>query len=216
MKKRILLVATIAIFTSIITGCASKQEDQEYNKPAVYWYNKMIKQISQSEIDKADDTYTSLESEHRKSPLLPSAIMIIGNAHMDIEEYQMANYYFDDYLKKYSLKKDADYIRYLKIKSNFLAFKSEFREQELLIKTLVATDTFIKQHPDSKYIHLVNTMKARLLMAKSSFDQEISELYSRIDKPKAQEVYAKRAKNSWKDLDSIEPVKTPWYIAIFE
>ncbi|MEA3554831.1 MAG: outer membrane protein assembly factor BamD [Campylobacterota bacterium] len=220
MQKRILwatqMVLFISLTTSIFSGCSSKNEVQEYNKPAVYWYNKMIKQISNGQIDEADDTYTSLESEHRNSPLLPSAIMIIANAHMNDEAYQMANFYFDEYLKKFALKQDADYIRFLKIKSNFLAFKNEFREQELLTKTLIETDKFIKLYPHSQYIHVVKTIRSRLFMGKAIFDKEISDLYSRIDKPAAQTIYATKAKQSWEDLESIEPVDTPWYRAIFE
>ena len=216
MTKKIFSVALVILYISIFWGCSSKNEVQEYNKPAVYWYNKMIKQISNGQIDDADDTYTSLESEHRKSPLLPSALMIIGNAHMDDEEYLMANFYFDEYLKKFGLKQDADYIRFLKIKSNFLAFKNEFREQELLTQTLVEADKFIKLYPTSPYIYIVKTIKTRLLMGKAIFDKEISELYGRVDKPKAQAVYALKAQQSWKDIKSIEPVNTPWYRAIFE
>ena len=202
------------IFLILFTGCASKEE--EYNKPAVYWYNKMIKQISSYQLDKADDTYTSLESEHRNSPLLPSALMIIGNAHMEDEEYAMANYYFDDYLKKFGLKGDVDYIRFLKIKSNFLAFKNQFREQDLLAKTLKDTDVFIKKYPKSEYIYLVHTIKSRLLMAKAVFDKEISELYYRVDKPKAQKYYEEKAQKTWKELDTIEKINVPWYRWIFE
>ena len=216
MQKRILTATLVVLFISIFSGCSSKKEVQEYNKPAVYWYNKMIKQISNSQIDEADDTYTSLESEHRNSPLLPSAIMIIANAHMDDEAYQMANFYFDEYLKKFALKQDADYIRFLKIKSNFLAFKSEFREQELLSKTLVETDKFIKLYPNSQYINVVKSIRSRLFMGKAIFDKEISDLYSRIDKPQAQAIYATKAKENWEDLNAIEPVDTPWYRAIFE
>ncbi|MEA3497986.1 MAG: outer membrane protein assembly factor BamD [Campylobacterota bacterium] len=216
MQKRILSTLFVALFIYTFTGCASKKEAQEYNKPAVYWYNKMIKQISNGQIDDADDTYTSLESEHRNSPLLPSALMIIATSHMEEEEYQMANYYFDEYLKKFGLKEDADYIRYLKIKSNFLAFKSEFREQELLSKTLLETNEFIKLYPNSQYIYVVKTIRSRLFMAKAIFDKEISELYERIDKPEAQAVYKQKASQSWKDLNNIEPINTPWYRAIFE
>lgn len=215
MNKKILNLICITSLAFILTSCSSKK-DEEYNKPAIYWYNKMIKQIADYQIDEADDTFTSLESEHRNSPLLPSAIMIIAVTHMEEEEYAMANYYFDEYLKKYSLKKNADHIRYLKIKSNFLAFKNQFREQELLSKTVVASDNFIKDYPNSQYIYLVKTIKSRLLMSKSVFDKEISELYSRIDKPKAQDYYAKKASENWKDITTIEKVKVPWYRAIFE
>jgi len=211
MKIKILFLITF-----LFIGCSSIKQQEEYNKPAVYWYNKMIKQLSNYQIDEADDTFISLESEHRNSPLLPSAIMIIALAHMNDEEYQMANYYFDEYLKKFGLKKDADYIRYLKIKSNFLAFKSQFREQELLETTLEETEKFIKLYPSSDYIYLVKSIKSRLLMTKALFDKEIADLYAKKDKPKAQQVYLDKATVSWKELDSIKQIDLPWYRYIFE
>jgi outer membrane protein assembly factor BamD len=214
-SRKILNIMFIASLVYIFTGCAAK-EAEEYNKPAVYWYNKMISQISNYQLDEADDTFTSLESEHRNSPLLPSAIMIIAVTHMQDEEYALANYYFDEYLKKYSLKRNADYIRYLKIKSNFLAFKSQFREQKLLRKTILATDKFILEYPKSQYIHLVKNIKSRLLMTKALFDREISELYGRIEKPEADTYYAKKASTNWKDINNIKKVDVPWYRSILE
>ncbi len=208
----------ILLVTSLIyvfVGCASK-EDKEYNKPAIYWYNKMINQISNYQLDRADDTFTSLESEHRNSPLLPSAIMIIAVTHMQDEQYAMANYYFDEYLKKFSFNNNADYIRFLKIKSNFLALNNQFREQELLLETIIAIDNFIEDYPNSQYIYLVQDIKSRLLMSKAIFDKEISQLYGRIDKPKAEAYYEKKASKSWGDVKNIKKVDVPWYRYIFE
>ncbi|MEA3315122.1 MAG: outer membrane protein assembly factor BamD [Campylobacterota bacterium] len=215
MRKKLLSTALLSMSLYIFSGCASK-DGQEYNKPAVYWYNKMIKQISNYQIDLADDTFTSLESEHRNSKLLPAAMLIIANAHIEEEEYLMANYYFDEYIKKFSLKENVDYIRYLKIKSNFLAFKSQFREQDLLMKTLNETSRFTKEYPNSQYIYLVKTIQSRLLMSKSVFDKEISELYARVDKPKAENYYNEKALESWSELENIQRVSVPWYRYIFE
>jgi len=215
MSKKIFSILLITSLVYIFTGCSSKQ-DEEYNKPAIYWYNKMIKQITRYQLDEADDTFTSLESEHRNSPLLPSAMMIIAITHMEDEEYAMANYYFDEYLKKYSLKKNADYIRYLKIKSNFLAFKNQFREQELLTKTVIQADRFVSEYPNSQFTYLVKDIKSRLLMAKALFDKEISELYGRIDKPLGQKFYEEKASKSWENIKNINDVDVPWYRYIFE
>ena len=42
---------------------------------------------------------------------------------MDEEEYALANFYLDEYIKRFSLSKDIDYVRYLKIKANFWGLK---------------------------------------------------------------------------------------------
>ena len=216
MKKIILQLISVAIVTSVFSGCSSKREAHEYNKPAIYWYNKMIQQISTNHLDEADDTFISLESEHRNSTFLPSSMMIMANSHIEEEEYVMANYYLDEYEKKFGLTQDIDYIRFLKIKSKFLAFKEQFRDQKLLTTTLKESNEFLKKYPKSQYIYLVQDIKSRLLMAKSQFDAEISALYERVDKPKAQEYYKQKAQKSWKKLDEINKVDVPWYRAIFE
>ena len=210
-KKIILIISAFIMFTS----CASKQQE-EYNKPALYWYNKMLKEISLNQLDKADDTYTSLESEHRKSPLLPSALMIIAITHMDEEEYELAVYYFDEYIKRFENTSLQDYVRYLKIKSKFLAFNQQFREQKLISSTLVDITDFINNYPNSSYIFLVKTMQSRLLMAKASLSMEIASLYDRKDKPKAVEFYNQKGQNSWQELNTIQEVSVPWYRYIFE
>ncbi len=148
--KNLLLIACAAF---VFTACSSKDEE-EYNKPAIYWYNKMLTQISSGDLDKADDTYTSLESEHRNTPFVPTAMLILVNAHIDDEEYALANFYLDEYIKRFSMSKDIDYARYLKIKANFLGFKYQFREQQLIEDTLGQVKDFKTKYPSSPYMPL--------------------------------------------------------------
>ncbi len=63
---------------------------------------------------------------------------------------------------------------------------------------------------------LVNTMSARLYMAKASLDKEIADLYKRLDKPKASEYYNEKVKESWVNPEEIKPVELPFYRYPFE
>lgn len=201
----------------MLTACSQKSErTQEYDRPALYWYNQMLKDISTGYLEEADDIYTSLESEHRNSPLIPTALLILANAHIDNEEYQLANFYLDEYIKRFALSKNVDYVRYLKIKANFLGFSNELRDQQLIENTIREIEEYKNLFADSKYMPLVNTMSARLYMAKASLDKEIADLYKRIDKPKAAEYYNEKVKESWVDPKEIEPVETPLYKYPFE
>ncbi|MDD2896035.1 MAG: outer membrane protein assembly factor BamD [Aliarcobacter sp.] len=210
--KNLLLIACTAF---VLTACSSKTEE-EYNKPAIYWYNKMLKEIASNDLDKADDTYTSLESEHRNTPYIPTAMLVLVNAHIDEEEYALANFYLDEYIKRFGLSKDIDYARYLKIKANFLGFKYQFRDQQLIEDTLNQIEDFKVKYKNSPYMPLVDTINSRLYMSKASMDKEIAELYIRRDKELGAAFYGQKVKNSWVEPTEIEPVKVPWYRSIFE
>ncbi len=212
--RSILLALSIAF---IFAACSSKDEvSTEYNKPAIYWYNKMINQIAMGDVDLADDTYTSLESEHRNSPLIPTAMLILVNGHIDAEEYALANFYLDEYIKRFALSKNIDYARYLKIKASFLGFKYQMRDQKLIEDTIKDIKEFKMRYSSSPYIPLVDTMNARLYMAKALLDEEIANLYEKKGKEKAAEIYRERVKESWVDPEEIVPVEVPFYRSIFE
>ncbi len=213
--QKIKSIIFLAIAIALFSGCATKQEE-EYNKPDIYWYNKMLKEISLYQLDNADETFVALEAEHRQSPYLPSATMLIGLAHMEDEEYILANYYFDEYIKRFEKNDNNGRVRYLKIKAKFLAFKQQFREQKLLDETLSEVEKFKVDFPKSSYLYLVKDIESRLLMGKSSLNIEIADLYKRIDKPLASEVYAQRGKETWENQKDVQKVVVPWYRAIFE
>jgi outer membrane protein assembly factor BamD len=211
--KSLLLVITSAF---VFTACSSKNEVAEYNKPALYWYNKMLTQISKSDLDQADDTYTSLESEHRNSPLIATSLLILVNSHIDEEEYSLANFYLDEYIKRFALSKNIDYARYLKIKANFLGFTYQLRDQELMENTIKDIADFKVKYLSSPYMPLVDTINARLYMAKASLDLSIAELYKKKGKNEAAAFYNNKVKNSWINPDEIEAVNVPYYRSVFE
>lgn len=201
----------------MLSACSSKSDGpQEYDKPAIYWYNKLVTQVTNGYLEEADDTYTSLESEHRNSPLLPTALLILANGHIDEEEYQLANFYLDEYSKRFALSKNIDYVRFLKIKANFSGFTYQLRDQQLIEDTIKEIADYKRTFSNSPYIPLVNTMSARLYMAKANLDKEIADLYKRLDKPKAAELYDEKVKESWVEPKEIKPVDVPFYRSIFE
>jgi len=212
-KKNIFILIMFSLF---FVSCSQKEKVQEYNKPALYWYNKMLTELSGAFIEDADDTFTSLESEHKNSPLIPTSMLILANAHISEEEYELANYYLDEYNKRFGLSKNIDYVRYMKIKANFLSISQQYREQQLFIDTIADIEIFIKKFPNSPYIYLVEDINSRLHMGKASFDKEISQLYGRIDKPKASKLYLEKTKKDWSIPEEIGKVKIPWYRSLFE
>jgi outer membrane protein assembly factor BamD len=210
IKRSFLISITTAI---ILTGCA--KDEVVYNKSAKVWYNKIVNSISSYNLDRADKEFTSLESEHRNSPLLKEATLILANAHMEQEEYLLANYYLDKYIKRFARISEVEYIEFLKIESKFLSFKYPNREQQLLQSTLDEIKNFLEKYPESKYKELANHMYSRLFMAQIDINKNISNLYKRINKSEASNFYKDKIQNSFIEYKDIESAKIPWYKEIF-
>jgi outer membrane protein assembly factor BamD len=197
----ILLVATILFY-----GCSDKDAVNEYDKPALTWYQSIVKEIAETNLDKADNLYISLKSEHSRSPLLPTATMLMANAHMEDQAYIMADYYLDEYLKKYASGASVEQAKFLKIKAAFLGIKDVNKEQKLMLDTLVEVDKFIKTYPKSIYIPVVSTVKVRLHMSQYLLNENVASLYDRLGKDKAAEIY--KNKNAHSPLNMAD-IKAP-------
>jgi len=172
--------------------------------------------ITNLNLEEADNLYTSLSSEHISSPLLPEAMIMLSQAHMQEEEYLLANFYLDEYIKRYGNEERSEYARYMKIKANFESFPNPNRNQQLLLDTIEQTKEFVKKYPDSKYRPMVETMLVKLKLGEYFLIKNIADLYTRIDKPKAAKVYQEKFDNSVvKNANMIKP-DIPWYRSWFE
>ncbi len=214
MKILKILITTLFLFLAV--GCSNKNKIAVYNKPALYWYEQIIKEIKSQDLEKADDYFTSLSSEHVESPLLKTSMLILANAHIENEEYILADFYLDEYIKRYGDRKNSEYAKFLKIKANFDSFVHPNRNQQLIINTIKSTKEFLTTYPDSQYNPMVNTILVKLELANLQTDQQIVGLYKRIGKPKASKIYKEKIeKSSLKDANMIKP-HVAWYRAWFE
>ncbi|MDD2449215.1 MAG: outer membrane protein assembly factor BamD [Sulfurimonas sp.] len=203
-------------FTAIIFLGGCSKEIEEYNKPAIYWYGKIVKHISQGDLEKADNYYSSLQGEHIGSPLLPEATMILAIAHMHHDEYLLSEHFLNEYIKRYATINEKEDAEFLKIKSKYLALPLPRRDQALIEEAIQEADKFKQNYPNSMYFALVNTMQTRLLMAEAALNETIASLYERLDKPKGAEYYRAIKPQPWVDWDVIDRANTPWYRAWFE
>jgi len=205
LKHTILII--ISLF--LITSCMDDSEVKEFNKSALYWYNKIAHSIKNSNIDKADNYYISLKSEHIQSPLLQTAIMRLANAHMNKEEYLLANFYFDEYKKRYGDDKNRQYIDFMKLKASFMGIQEVYKDQQLIQDTIDQALVFSQNYPSSQYLPLVDMMLIRLYMGEYMLNENIAALYDRLDKPKAAKIYRNKNKNSIIQMSDIKvPPKT--------
>ena len=208
---------TLITFVSLVllfSGCSKNIE--EYNKPAMYWYSKIIEQVSKGDLESADNYYSSLQGEHIGSPLLPEATMILAIAHMQQEEYLLSEHFLDEYIKRYATPNEKEDAEFLKIKAKYKALPHPRRDQVLIDEAIAGGELFKQTYPDSMYYEVVDTMLTRLYLAQFVLNEEISDLYDRLDKPKSAAYYRGVNPQSWIVLDEIDRANASWYRSWFE
>jgi len=202
LKKSFLSLLVLIV---MISGCGKNEEVTEFNKPALYWYKKIAESIGRNNMDKADEYYISLKSEHIRSPLMPTAIMMLAHAHMDHEEYLLANYYFDEFNRRYADESTREYMEYMKLKASFLGVKDVYKDQKLIMDSINSANVYLMRYPGSEYAPLVNTLLVRLHMAQYLLNENIAALYDRTDKPEAAKIYRDKNKHSIVEMADITP-----------
>lgn len=198
----------------LFTGCG--KDIEEYNKPAEYWYEKMVKAVGDANLEKADSYFSSLQSEHISSPFLAEATMIMAQAHMAQEEYLLAEHFLNEYIRRYATPEGREYAEFLKIKAKFLALPNPGRDQGLIDDTLKGVESFKTSYPYSTYLPLVNTMETQLQLARGDLNEKIAQLYDRLGKPKGATYYRSIAPVTWVNPAEIVNADIPWYRAMFE
>jgi outer membrane protein assembly factor BamD len=211
IKKTIATLFTLLLF---LGGCT--KELDEYNKPAAYWYEKMVAAVSDGNLDKADNYYSSLQSEHIGSPLLPEATMIMAISHLQAEEYLLAEHFLTEYIKRYATPAEREYAEYMKVKAKYMALPNPRRDQGLINEAITEGETFLRRYPRSIYAPVVDTMVTRLYLAEAALNESIAELYDRLDKPKGATFYREKKPQPWIDWNEVDPAQTAWYRSIFE
>jgi len=213
--KNIQQIFTILLLSIVFLGCSSKDVVNEYDKSALYWYQNIVKEIAKSNLDKADNYYISLRSEHLHSPLLPTATMLLASAHMEDQAYIMSDYYLDEYLKKYAAGSNVEQAKFLKIKAAFLGIKDINKDQKLMLDTLREIDSFTRKYPNSIYLPVISTVKVRLQMTQYMLNENISSLYSRLGKDKAAIIYRDKNAKSPLNMADIKAPKVGFIDSIF-
>lgn len=200
--------------TLLFSACS--KEIEEYNKPAVYWYGKIINSISDGNLDKADDYYASLQGEHIGSPLLPEATMALAIAHMYEGEYLLSEHFLDEYIKRYANENEREFAEFIKIKAKYLSLPNPRRDQVLIQDAIKEAEAFKRNYPKSDYYVFVDSMLTKLYLSEAALNETIASLYDRIDKYKSAEYYRNIKPQSWINWDEVERANSPWYREWFE
>lgn len=213
MKFGTTLILLITVFS--LFSCSVK-DNEIYNKPALYWYDEILKSLKFGDLDKADDLYISLASEHFRSPILKETMLILSSSHLSEDEFLLASFYLDEYIKKFSTLENVEFIQFLKIKSGYLSIQTASKNQKLLLDTIARTNFFISSYNKSLYIEEVKSMFLSLSITRMYQNDKNANLYKKLGKPKAYEYYKNQTEERWlKNIPYNDP-KISWYRQIFE
>jgi len=187
-------------------GCSQKEISHQ---TALFWHTSIYENIETQNLDTADDRFTSLEIEHPLSQFIPIDLLSLAQAHIENDEYQLAEYYINEYEKRYANLDEKKWCEYKKAKIRFDSIKNAYTNQKKIDETINFISNIINSYPNSIYNYELNTMKEKLVDTKIVFNNKIADLYKRLDKPKAAELYEINT------TKKIIPPEVPWYKRLF-
>lgn len=208
----------MSILLLTLCGCTAfnRKDTSLFNLSPDEWFAQILFDIRDKNLDSADEHYISFASEHINSDYLPQLVLILAQAHTDEERYTMANFYLDEYIKRFGNIAGIEYAKFLKIKANFDSFAKPNRNQKLLMQSMDEVRDFLRQYPNTQYRPLIETMLAKLSLAEIYLNEEIMSLYERKGKTGSAEIYKGRLEESGIGSDELVRPTLPWYMRPFE
>lgn len=200
------------VFSSLFFSACSDDAD-EFNKSASYWYEQIIIAVADGNLEKADNFFNSLQNEHSASPLIKDALILLAKEHSERNEHLLAGFFANEYKTRFSEPKNADYVGFLNIQTNFYAFGNYTKDQGFVNENVNEITAFVISNQHSKFLPYLRHILTTFKLAQLEINQEIARVYRMKDKEIAQKQY--ESKNA--DLDGIdfEPSHIPWYVKIF-
>ena len=204
MAKKILLIPMF-----LFLGCSTKNVSHSENLTALSWHYKIYKDLQDSNLDQADEDFISLEAEHPSSIYIKIDLINLFLAHQQVQEYDLALFYLNEYEKRYATPEEIPWIEYQKIKLNFLKYDNAYTNQKQLLDLIAMCKDFLKHYNNSSFTPEVSTILAKAELTNKYLNDKISKLYKKLDKPKASKLFkTKIPKNS-------KPPVIPWYKKLF-
>ncbi len=195
--NKLLFIPFLALF---LTACVNTPtlitpQDGSYQaKSPQDYYDLILKSIYIHNLDMADKNYLSLRNEDLESSLLPTAMLSLAQAHIGANEYLLANFYFEEFLKSYGSGEWIEYVQFLQLKSVFLRIDNIKKDQKSVEDTLKYARNFYDAYPSSRYTPLVKTMIITLEMAEYKIYTQTAKLYKHLGKKNAYKIYIDKIK----------------------
>ncbi|WP_456431493.1 outer membrane protein assembly factor BamD [Nitratifractor sp.] len=186
--------ALAAAAVMVLGGCAGDGGDKALPAPksAGGWYDTILRSVASGDLERADKEYLSMREAYEGSSLLPMTMLMLAQAHMAEEEYLLADYYLEEFLKIRGGGPYGEYARFLRLKARYLGIRDIDRDQKLVEDTLALVRSFYRAYGSSRYAPIVRDMIVRLEMGNYLLNDRIARLYEKEGKSKGAEIYRKK------------------------
>ncbi len=213
--KNIRRFAAAALCALALFGCSAK-DDELYNLTPQRWFEVVLYDIQDKDLDAAGQHFVAFASEHVSSPFLERTLLLLAQAHIYEGEYVKAGAYYDDYIRRFGTRENIEYAQFLRLKAYFDVFDKPNRNQQLLAECQTRARQFLQDYPSSPYRVVVETMLTKFALGEHYLNGHIRDLYDRVGRDDAAAIYATRVNGSaFKNVTLIKP-KTAWYARPFE
>lgn len=206
-------VITVTIIAVLFAGCSKTPVS---DMAAEHWYMQSSKEIARYNLNIAGDYYSSLVAEHPRSPFIKEATLMMATAHQENDEYLLANFYLDEYIKRFGNQREIDRTRFLKLMADYKGVIRSGRDQKLLLDSATRIEEFNSRYHTSDLAPYAQTLLTHTELASSEMNHKIAELYTRLKKPEASKYYAQKAHHKVESEGEITPTIVKWPRSWFE
>ena len=201
--KYIYIILSIFLLSSCVNeanlnkeNSLSNLEKEESDKQI---YKRIYKNLSIN-LDMADEEFIKLKTDYENSKYLPKAATVLAVAHMNKKEHILANFYLQELLQSSASNSVG---KYLLNKNQFMYAKLVQSDQQYIDKAIKSLEVNKNILTDSEYKILANTMLTRIQLDKAWNNIKIGNMYKKLNKDKAYELYINKTLNMGIDTKDI-------------
>ncbi len=140
-----------------------------------------------------DESYVTFRNTHENSSKIPSMIISMIKSHTAAGEYQLAEFYCDEYRRDFPSGKKRAEVEYLSIKAMYLNNK-QHRDERLSEMIRARSKFFFANFPKSSYGSKIKTLLENMTKEDNAYYAELAKEYEKRGKPKAAEFYRSKIK----------------------
>jgi outer membrane protein assembly factor BamD len=144
--------------------------------------------IRAGHLARADEWYASYRSEHEESRGIPTAIVMLAQAHLRAREYLLTRFYLNEYRRDFPSGQERAGVEYLGLRSLYLQYRS-MQDDRIGAAFYAQAKAYRQIFPHSSYRAKVRKLEREMHRIQNKRYRDLARYYARIGKAKAAAIY---------------------------